>query len=132
MLLPFLQNLWTRYIFLPLILGHINLIAPAFSQKKSQTLGILETFKALSNINRDKEQKILDLSKKNKVDNFEDALDVKIKSTFLRSLLFFSKNKTLDLISKNTCNFYALMENGLIGNALEKNSIIPVVIKKKG
>ena len=129
MLHPFWQNLWTRYISLSLILGQINLIAPAFSQTKSQTLGVLETFKKLSKINRDKEQKILELSKKDQLDNFENILDIKINSTFLRSLLFFSKNKILDLISKNKCNFYALMENGLIGGDLDKNSIIPVIIK---
>ena len=49
MLLPFWQNLWTRYILLPLILGHINLIAPVFSKTKSQIVIFSDKLKSSLN-----------------------------------------------------------------------------------
>ena len=135
MLHLFSQNLWTRINFLSLSLGSLYLLfsAPVFSQSHlqlpSQTLGILETFKTLSKINKDKEKKVLDSLRKKEIINLDSALDIKINSFFLRSLLFFSKNKILNSISENECSFYALIENGFIGKDIEGFSQIPITLK---
>ena len=132
--LPFLQGRWTNYHPLVLIslftLFPNNLIASEYPKEKQKTLGILETYVQLSKISRQKKKETLIKLEKKRITNLKDISDIKIHSTYLRSLFFFSKAKFLNLISNNECTFFSLLENKLLGRNIKLNGLTPVKIKK--
>ncbi len=131
MLHLFYRNLFYKIIFASLI--SISCLAGELNVQSST--GLLEAIDFLQNLYRNEfesEKKAFSENAKFFDTIDENFKDVQLAPFFKKSILFLSDEKTLSLIQKDECKFYALLENGTLKNHAGNNDIYFTFKNKDG
>ncbi len=122
-------------------IGWIFLIWPilSFSQTsepkdKSQYLGIFETIDRILAIDNKAYNNLMTEINKNPLvlTTIDKLQNVEIDPVFLRSIVFHSATKYVNMSADNQCRFYAFLENGLLTRPGFDGNSIPIQYERKG
>lgn len=103
------------------------------AQETYHVPGILETVEEIVNLERSREETLLNLSSRNQkvLANMPEVTQLHIDPQFLRSLLFHSPIQYLKLAGDDHCLFLSLIENRLIRSSSGEVEQIPIIYKSQ-
>lgn len=117
------------------LLGSILFSSTTLSQEKEQdtTLGIFETVDKIIKIESKSYRDSLDQLNRNPLvlTSLSDLENVRIEETFVKSILFHSPTKYVDLVADNQCRFYSFLENLLLTRPGYEGRNIPISYRLK-
>lgn len=101
---------------------------------KSKYLGVFETIDQILRLDNKSYQSLMtEINKNPLVLTTLDKLEgVKLDPVFLRSIIFHSPTKYIDISSENQCRFYSMLENSLLTRPGFDGRSIPIQYKRKG